>query len=69
MASEPRQALNREPTAWENAFGDVLEAAFSGGIRDLAPLVERLNGSGVRTPDGESWTAERFTRIVHDLGA
>jgi len=60
--------MNREPTAWENAFGDALEAAFSAGIRDLDPLVERLNTSGVRAPDGEPWTAERFTRIVHDLG-
>ena len=56
------------PTAWENAFGDVLEAAFSEGLHELPPLIERLNASPVRPPDGEPWTAERFTRIVHDLG-
>ena len=69
MANEPRQALSREPTAWENALGDVLEAAFSDGVRELAPLVERLNASAVRPPDGEPWTAHRFTAIIHDLGA
>ena len=56
-------------TAWENAFGDALEAAFSDGVRELDVLIERLNASPVRPPDGEPWTAERFTRIVHDLGA
>lgn len=59
---------DRAATAWENALGDALEAAFTDGVRELDALVERLNASAVRPPDGEPWTAERFTRIIHDLG-
>lgn len=66
---DPRQAATREPTDWENELGDVLEAAFSEGIRDLDPLVARLNASRVRPRDGAPWTAERFTHVIRELGA
>jgi hypothetical protein len=66
---QPRQAADHEPSAWENAFGDALEAAFAGGIRDLDELVGALNATRVRPRDGGAWTAERFERTVADLGA
>jgi hypothetical protein len=64
----PRQALDREPTAWENELGDALEAAFGSGVYELHALVARLNASGVRSRDGERWTAEGFAQALHELG-
>jgi hypothetical protein len=65
----PKQAALHEPTAWENEFADVLEAAFAAGVRDLGPLVDALNATRVRPRDGGDWTAERFTATVAELGA
>jgi hypothetical protein len=65
----PRQAAGRPPTAWENEFGDVLEAAFASGVRDLDALVAALGASRVRPREGGVWTAESFRRTVAELGA
>ncbi len=66
---DPRQAAGREPTAWENEFADVIEAAFADGVRDLDALVAALSASRVRPREGGAWTAERFTHTVAELGA
>jgi hypothetical protein len=67
--ASPRQASDREPTAWENEFADVLESAFSTGVRELEPLVAALNATRVRPREGGDWTSERFTSTVAELGA
>jgi len=48
----PRQASDREPTAWENEFADVIEAAFASGVRELDALVAALALSRVRPREG-----------------
>jgi hypothetical protein len=69
LFEQPRQASDREPTAWENEFADALEGAFSAGVCELEPLVAALNATRVRPREGGNWTAERFTRTVAELGA
>lgn len=66
---EPVQARTEEPTDYENALGDALEAAFADGIDTLEPLVARLNETGVRAPGGEAWTPETFETEIKRLGA
>jgi hypothetical protein len=65
----PRQAAQREPTAWENEFADVLEGAFGAGVRELDALIAALNATRVRPREGGEWTPERFTATVAELGA
>ncbi len=69
LYQNPRQASGRDPSAWENEFGDVIEAAFAAGVRDLDALVEALGTSRVRPREGGEWTAERLTRTLAELGA
>jgi hypothetical protein len=64
---EPRQAQRREPTDYENKLGDAIEAAFAGGAWEPAALVERLNASGIRTPDGSKWTVTNFRDVIDEL--
>ena len=66
---EPVQSRTAAPTDYENALGDALEAAFADGIDALAPLVARLNETGVRAPNGEAWTPEMFETEIKRLGA
>ena len=66
---EPRQAQGRPPSDYENALADAIEEAFAEGIWDLPALVERLNRIGVRTPDGNAWTAARFEQEIGRFGA
>jgi hypothetical protein len=65
----PRQAAEREPTAWENEFADVLESAFAAGVRELEPLIAELNATRVRPREGGDWTIARFMSTVAELGA
>ena len=58
-----------EPTDWELALADVLEAVFAGGARDLDEVVAGLNGSRVRPRQGGAWTADNFSALMHELGA
>ncbi len=53
---------------YENRLGDALVAAFEAGVEDLERLVDKLNELGVRAPDGEDWTAERFEAELARLG-
>ena len=61
---QPHQARRRPPTDYENLLGDALESAFAAGVSDLQGLVARLNGEGIRTPDGREWTVERFEAVM-----
>lgn len=65
----PRQVGEREPSAWENEFADVLEDAFAGGVRELEPLIVALNATRVRPREGGEWTIERYSATVAELGA
>jgi hypothetical protein len=56
------------PTAYENALGDALQAIFAEGIYDLAGIVQRLNQSGVKSPQGGVWTEASFTAEINRLG-
>jgi len=69
LYDNPRQASHRDPSAWENEFGDVIEAAFAGGVRELDGLVAALGASRVRPREGGAWTPERLTRTLAELGA
>ena len=63
----PHQARSRAPTVYENELGDALEAAFAAGTSDIDALVARLNDDGLRTPEGEAWTVERFQAVIARL--
>ncbi|MCK9509170.1 MAG: hypothetical protein M0Q54_12095 [Pigmentiphaga sp.] len=54
----PIQTRRREPTDFENLFGDSLERAFSQGIHDLEGIAAHLNEHGPSAPFGKPWTAE-----------
>ena len=56
------------PTDYENALADALVACFEDGVTDLPVLVDRLNTQGVRGPDGQAWTVDRFEREMARLG-
>jgi len=62
------QARTRAATAFEDALGDALEAAFADGVHDLPALVARLNDTGVAAPDGGAWTEESFQAAMAALG-
>ena len=65
----PAQAQRRAATDYENLLGDALEAAFAGGAVELEDVVARLNGDGIRTPDGQAWTVESFRDVIARLAA
>lgn len=65
----PGQAQRRAPTDYENLLGDALEAAFGAGAVELADVVARLNADGIRTPEGQIWTPERFQTVLAKLAA
>jgi hypothetical protein len=58
-----------EPTAYENALGDALEAAFDDGAETPADVVASLNAQALRAPDGEPWTEAGFLDEMRRLGA
>ncbi|MSQ72531.1 MAG: hypothetical protein EXR27_14760 [Betaproteobacteria bacterium] len=66
---QARQAQRSPPNHYENLLGDAIEAAFGAGIWDLPGVVARLNQEGVRTPNGDTWTDERFEAVMAQLGA
>ena len=57
------------PTPYENAFGDALEEVFEAGATTLEQVVEGLNGQGIRMPDGQPWSVERFEHEMARLGS
>ena len=65
---DPWQSKKGNPTPWENALGDAMEALFRDGVHDLPGIVAGLNGKGVRTPEGGAWTEENFAETMKRLG-
>ncbi|MFJ5380482.1 recombinase-like helix-turn-helix domain-containing protein [Cupriavidus sp. CER94] len=57
------------PTAYENALGDALEAAFAGGAKSPEDVVRAFHHAGFLAADGQSWTEERFLSEMRRLGA
>jgi len=66
---DPHQARTRTPTTYEDLLGDAIERAYGAGIHDLAGLVERLNDSGLSSPNGEPWTEANYREAMAALGA
>jgi len=62
------QTRHREPSRYEQALVEHLEAAFATGTVELEPLVEVLNARGSRTESGELWTGENFEAEMVRLG-
>lgn len=67
--AEWRQSAGRAPTDYENQLGDAIEAAFTDGAWELPALVARLNADCIRTPDGGTWTEERFREVMAVLAS
>lgn len=65
----PHQSRTREPTEWEMALADAMEAAFGRGAHELPELVAALNASRVRPQTGGAWTEENLTALLRELGA
>jgi hypothetical protein len=63
------QTRDHAPTAYENALGDAIEAAFEAGADSSAAMAEHLNSQGVHAPDGSPWTAASFETVMRELGA
>ena len=63
------QTRTGEPSAYENALGDALEAILGAGVHDLSGIVAGLNAAGVRAPDGAAWSEESFMAEMKRLGA
>ncbi|MGO4332282.1 recombinase-like helix-turn-helix domain-containing protein [Cupriavidus sp. 2TAF22] len=57
------------PTAYENALGDALEAAFEAGALNPADLVRAFNQAGFLGADGQAWSEERLLAELRRLGA
>ena len=63
-----RQSASRAPTDYEIQLGDAIEAAFTDGAWELPALVARLNKDCIRTPEGTTWTEERFCAVMAAFG-
>ena len=61
------QARTRAPTAYDDALGDALEAAFARGIHDVPGLAAALNQAAIATPSGEPWTEQNLPIVMHAL--
>ncbi|QEZ44607.1 recombinase-like helix-turn-helix domain-containing protein [Cupriavidus oxalaticus] len=57
------------PSAYENALGDAIEAAFEGGAQNPQDIVRAFNAAGFLGVDGQPWTEERFLSEMRRLGA
>lgn len=57
------------PSAYEDALADALEKVFDGGAVELEDVVRALNETGMRMPDGRSWTPSLFETEMARLGA
>lgn len=65
---EPHQARRSPPTEYENLLASAIESAFAAGVWDLPGVVARLNADGLRTPEGLSWTEDRYRAVMRRLG-
>lgn len=63
------QTRAAEPTPYETALGDALEAAFEGGAQTPEDIVRAFQRAGFLCADGQPWTEARFLAEMHRLGA
>jgi hypothetical protein len=63
------QSRKREPTQYENLLGDAIERAFAAGHWQLDALVNYLNQTGPRAPNGEVWSTQSFQDTIRELEA
>ena len=63
------QSRAAEPTATENAIGDVIERCYAAGVTECGPIVDALNTAQVPAPEGTAWTVETFQAEMRRLGA
>ena len=66
---DPHQSRDREPTQWQMELASAMESIFAKGVHTLDALVEGLNNSRVKPPDGGVWTADKYTALMRELGA
>lgn len=62
------QTRHREPSRYEQALVEHLEAVFATGVVELDALVGALNARGSRTEASEPWTADSFGAEMARLG-
>ena len=65
----PHQSRTQEPTQWQMELASAIESIFAKGSHSLDALVDGLNESRVKPPDGGTWTADKFTALMRELGA
>jgi recombinase-like protein len=56
------------PSEYEQTLADALEQIFSQKIYDLPEVVAALNGEGIRTPAGDTWTENNLEQTFQQLG-
>jgi hypothetical protein len=66
---DPHQSRTHEPTQWQMELAGALESIFASGAHSLDALIDGLNASRVKPPDGGKWTADKYTTIMRELGA
>lgn len=66
---DPHQSRDHEPTQWQMELASALESIFAKGAKTLDALVEGLNNSRVKPPDGGAWTADKYMVLMRELGA
>jgi len=66
---DPHQSRIKEPTQWQMELASAIEAIFAQGADSLDALIDGLNASRVKPPDGGPWTAEKYTTLMRELGA
>ncbi|MGB6535373.1 MAG: recombinase-like helix-turn-helix domain-containing protein [Xanthobacteraceae bacterium] len=66
---DPHQSRTQEPTQWQMELAAAMEGIFTTGAHSLEAVVDGLNASRVKPPDGGTWTAEKYTTLMRELGA
>lgn len=64
----PHQSRRHEPTAWQMELASALESIFAKGAHSLDEVVDGLNASRIKTPDGGPWTADGYKAVIAKLG-
>jgi hypothetical protein len=66
---DAHQSRTQEPTQWQMELASAIEAIFANGAQSLEALIDGLNASRVKAPDGGPWTAEKYSALMRELGA
>ncbi len=61
------QSRMQEPTQWQMELAAAIENIFSRGATSINELVDGLNNSRVKLPDGGPWTTERYITLMQEL--